>query len=85
MSTPVYLWDLSAQPWPRIGLVCVRCGGQVVRTPRDDDAACLWCGWVPLERPDTLALLDPPTERKRLRSPRMAGNHKRVAVRLGVA
>ena len=85
MSTPVYLYDLSAQPWPRIGLVCVRCAGQVVRTHRDADAACLWCGWVPLERPDTLALLDPAPERKSRTSPRMPGNHTRVAIRLGVA
>ena len=42
-------WSPQVQPWPRIGLVCPRCAGQVVRTHPDDDASCLWCGFAPLE------------------------------------
>ena len=45
----IHLSDLLPQDRPRIGLVCPRCAGQVVRTHPDDDASCLWCGFAPLE------------------------------------
>ena len=34
-----------------VGFLCLRCGGQVVRTARDEPYACLQCG-----RPAQLAL-----------------------------